>query len=42
MYINNIGYYSNINNTTNGSHCIIIISVNTVTLIAQLMVATVY
>ena len=37
-YINNIGYYSNINNTTNGSHCILTIYVITVTLITQLMV----
>ena len=34
--------YSNINNTTNGNYCILIISVITVTLITQLMVATVY
>ena len=42
MYINNIGYYSDINNTANGSNCILIISVITVTLITQLMVTTVY
>ena len=40
--INNIDYYSTINNTTNGSHCIVIILVITVTLITQLMITTVY
>ena len=34
MYMNNICFYSNINNTTNGSHC-------TVTLITQLMISNV-
>ena len=38
----NIEYYININNTTNGNHCILIIYVITVTLITQLMVTTVY
>ena len=42
LYINNIDYYSNINNTTNGSHYILTIYVITVTLITQLMVDTVY
>ena len=42
MYINNIRYYSDINNKTNGSNCILIISVITVILITQLMVDTVY
>ena len=37
-----IEYYININNTTNGKHCILIIYVITVTLITQLMVSTVY
>ena len=38
MYINNIYYYNDINNTTNGNHCILTIYVITVTLITQLMV----
>ena len=38
----NIEYYININNTTNGNHCILIVSFITVTLITQLMVTTVY
>ena len=41
-HINNVGYYSDINTTINGSNCILIISVIRVTLITQLMVATVY
>ena len=41
-YINNIDYYSNINNTTNCSHSKLTIYVITVTLITQLMVTTVY
>ena len=40
MYINNIRYYSDINNTTNGSNCILIIYIITVTFIIQLMIAT--
>ena len=36
----NIEYYININSTTNGNHCILIIYVITVTLITQLIVAT--
>ena len=42
MYIINIENYINLNNTTNGRHCILIILVITVTLITQLIVATVY
>ena len=42
LYINNIGYYSKIYNITNGSHCILILSIITVILITQLMLATVY
>ena len=42
LYINNIRYYSDINKTTNGRHCILIISVITIILIIKLMVATLY
>ena len=42
MYIINIENYINLNNTTNGIQCILIVFFITVTLITQLMVDTIY